>query len=124
MSFPQSLVIDAAIWLLHRSNDELVFCLALIVLVIPIEIDSLNLDLRLSFDLSLSLDLSLGLGLSRTFSVSTSASRVALVPRRAGNAGFIVQRRAGGAADFEDLVTYNTFAPLKTKGVQVLSKTQ
>ena len=70
------------------------------------------------------LSLSLGLGLSLTFSVSTSASRVALLPRRAGNAGFIVQRRAGGAADFEDLVTYNTFAPLKTKGVQVLSKTQ
>merc|ERR1740124_139785 len=36
----------------------------------------------------------------------------------AGNAGFIVQRRAGGAADFENLVTYENFAPLKTKGVQ------
>lgn len=36
----------------------------------------------------------------------------------AGNAGFIVQRRAGGAADFENLVTYESFAPLKTKGVQ------
>ena len=69
------------------------------------------------------------LGLSLTFqprpqphlSASASASRAALSPRRAGNAGFIVQRRAGGAADFENLVTYESFAPLKTKGVQVHS---
>jgi len=35
-----------------------------------------------------------------------------------GNAGFIVQRRAGGQSEFENLVTYENFAPLKTKGVQ------
>ena len=34
----------------------------------------------------------------------------------AGNAGFIVQRRRGGAANFEDLETYEKFAPLRTKG--------
>jgi len=33
-----------------------------------------------------------------------------------GNAGFIVQRRRGGAADFSDLETYESFAPLRTKG--------
>jgi len=35
-----------------------------------------------------------------------------------GNAGFIVQRRAGGAADFENLESFESFAPLKTKGQQ------
>ena len=38
-----------------------------------------------------------------------------------GNAGFIVQRRAGGAADFENLESFESFAPLKTKGQQVPS---
>jgi len=35
-----------------------------------------------------------------------------------GNAGFIVQRRAGGQSDFENIATFENFAPLKTKGVQ------
>jgi len=35
-----------------------------------------------------------------------------------GNAGFIVQRRAGGASDFENLESFESFAPLKTKGQQ------
>jgi len=35
-----------------------------------------------------------------------------------GNAGFIVQRRAGGESDFESIATYENFAPLKSKGVQ------
>merc|ERR1719310_2407182 len=34
----------------------------------------------------------------------------------AGNAGFIVQRRAGGAQRFADLATFETFSPLRTKG--------
>merc|ERR1719453_1310084 len=34
-----------------------------------------------------------------------------------GNAGFIVQRRAGGSSDFESIASYENFAPLKTKGV-------
>merc|ERR1719163_1686521 len=34
----------------------------------------------------------------------------------AGNAGFIVQRRRGGAADFGDLESYESFSPLRTKG--------
>jgi len=33
-----------------------------------------------------------------------------------GNAGFIVQRRKGGTNAFEDLESFATFAPLKTKG--------
>merc|ERR1711937_351829 len=32
--------------------------------------------------------------------------------------GFIVQRRAGGVAEFENLETFESFAPLKTKGQQ------
>ena len=35
-----------------------------------------------------------------------------------GNMGFIVQRRKGGTPDFEALVTYEQFAPLRTKGVE------
>ena len=34
----------------------------------------------------------------------------------AGNAGFIVQRRRGGAANFEDLAEFSKFSPLRTKG--------
>jgi len=34
-----------------------------------------------------------------------------------GNAGFIVQRRKGGQPNFEDLVSYENFSPLRTKGV-------
>jgi hypothetical protein len=34
----------------------------------------------------------------------------------AGNAGFIVQRRRGGAAEFSDLETYEGFSPLRSKG--------
>mmetsp|Transcript_15149 Transcript_15149/g.46231 ORF Transcript_15149/g.46231 Transcript_15149/m.46231 type:complete len:277 (-) Transcript_15149:723-1553(-) len=34
-----------------------------------------------------------------------------------GNAGFIVQRRKGGSDSFEDLATFENFAPLKSKGV-------
>lgn len=34
----------------------------------------------------------------------------------AGNAGFIVQRRRGGAADFADLESFESFAPLRSKG--------
>lgn len=34
----------------------------------------------------------------------------------AGNAGFIVQRRRGGSENFGDLETYESFAPLRTKG--------
>jgi len=34
-----------------------------------------------------------------------------------GNAGFIVQRRPGGSSTFEDIETFESFAPLKTKGV-------
>jgi len=34
----------------------------------------------------------------------------------AGNAGFIVQRRKGGQPDFEDIESYERFAPLRTKG--------
>jgi len=34
-----------------------------------------------------------------------------------GNAGFIVQRRKGGTNNFEDIESFATFAPLKTKGV-------
>merc|ERR1719424_530324 len=33
------------------------------------------------------------------------------------NAGFIVQRRMGGQPDFQDIATYERFAPLRTKGV-------
>jgi len=33
-----------------------------------------------------------------------------------GNAGFIVQRRQGGSADFESIASFENFAPLKTKG--------
>jgi len=33
-----------------------------------------------------------------------------------GNAGFIVQRRRGGASSFEDIESFETFAPLRTKG--------
>lgn len=32
------------------------------------------------------------------------------------NKGFIVQRRRGGAADFVNLASYESFAPLRTKG--------
>merc|ERR1719331_3456909 len=34
----------------------------------------------------------------------------------AGNAGFIVQRRRGGTSDFNDLETYESFSPLRSKG--------
>merc|ERR1719502_184776 len=34
----------------------------------------------------------------------------------AGNAGFIVQRRQGGQPNFEDIESYERFAPLRTKG--------
>jgi len=34
-----------------------------------------------------------------------------------GNLGFIVQRRPGGSSNFEDIESYESFAPLKTKGV-------
>lgn len=34
-----------------------------------------------------------------------------------GNAGFIVQRRKGGQPDFADIETYETYSPLRTKGV-------
>jgi len=34
-----------------------------------------------------------------------------------GNAGFIIQRRKGGSNAFEDLESFESFAPLKTKGV-------
>ena len=34
----------------------------------------------------------------------------------AGNAGFIVQRRKGGSENFEDIASYETFSPLRTKG--------
>ena len=34
----------------------------------------------------------------------------------AGNAGFIVQRRRGGGADFSDLESFESFAPLRSKG--------
>lgn len=33
-----------------------------------------------------------------------------------GNAGFIVQRRRGGSEAWEDIATYENFAPLRTKG--------
>jgi len=33
-----------------------------------------------------------------------------------GNAGFIVQRRPGGSQTFEDIVSYESFASLRTKG--------
>merc|ERR1719336_1503204 len=33
-----------------------------------------------------------------------------------GNAGFIVQRRPGGQADFQTIASFENFAPLKTKG--------
>merc|ERR1719424_166975 len=33
------------------------------------------------------------------------------------NAGIIVQRRMGGQPDFQDIATYERFAPLRTKGV-------
>merc|ERR1719231_1283130 len=33
-----------------------------------------------------------------------------------GNAGFIVQRRRGGAQAFDDLETYESFSPLRSKG--------
>ncbi len=33
-----------------------------------------------------------------------------------GNLGFIVQRRPGGAQNFESIASYETFAPLRTKG--------
>jgi len=35
-----------------------------------------------------------------------------------GNAGFIVQRRRGGQQNFEDIASFETFAPLRTKGAQ------
>jgi hypothetical protein len=35
-----------------------------------------------------------------------------------GNAGFIVQRRRGGQEAFENLASFETFAPLRTKGPQ------
>ena len=34
----------------------------------------------------------------------------------AGNQGFIVQRRRGGQQNFEDIASYEGFAPLRTKG--------
>merc|ERR1719453_2197362 len=34
----------------------------------------------------------------------------------AGNAGFIVQRRRGGVAEFESIAAFEKFAPLKSKG--------
>jgi len=34
----------------------------------------------------------------------------------AGNAGFVVQRRRGGAQEFSDLESYEGFAPLRSKG--------
>jgi hypothetical protein len=34
----------------------------------------------------------------------------------AGNAGFVVQRRQGGSSSFADLETFESFAPLRTKG--------
>merc|ERR1719440_2664111 len=34
-----------------------------------------------------------------------------------GNAGFIVQRRKGGQPQFSDIATYETYSPLRTKGV-------
>jgi len=34
----------------------------------------------------------------------------------AGNAGFIVQRRPGGQPEFSDLESYESFAPLRSKG--------
>jgi len=33
-----------------------------------------------------------------------------------GNAGFIVQRRRGGSSNFEDIESFESFAPLRTKG--------
>merc|ERR1719353_1109983 len=33
-----------------------------------------------------------------------------------GNAGFVVQRRRGGSQEWNDLVTYDSFAPLRSKG--------
>merc|ERR1712032_1376522 len=33
-----------------------------------------------------------------------------------GNEGFIVQRRKGGTERFEEIASYTSFAPLKTKG--------
>merc|ERR1719331_3716159 len=33
-----------------------------------------------------------------------------------GNLGFIVQRRKGGSQNFEDIESFTSFAPLKTKG--------
>lgn len=33
-----------------------------------------------------------------------------------GNAGFIVQRRTGGQADFDTIASFENFSPLKTKG--------
>ncbi len=35
-----------------------------------------------------------------------------------GNAGFIVQRRKGGQPDFGDLASYESFSPLRSKGVE------
>merc|ERR1719439_581980 len=35
-----------------------------------------------------------------------------------GNAGFIVQRRPGGTGAFTDIETFESFAPLRTKGPQ------
>jgi len=34
-----------------------------------------------------------------------------------GNAGFIVQRRPGGSQNFDDIASYESFAPLRSKGV-------
>jgi len=34
-----------------------------------------------------------------------------------GNAGFIIQRRPGGTPEFADIESFETFAPLRTKGV-------
>merc|ERR1712113_1239960 len=33
-----------------------------------------------------------------------------------GNAGFVVQRRKGGKDKFEDIASFESFAPLKSKG--------
>ena len=33
-----------------------------------------------------------------------------------GNAGFIVQRRRGGGSNFEDIASYESFSPLRSKG--------
>ena len=36
----------------------------------------------------------------------------------AGNKGFIVERRRGGETSFETIASFESFAPLRTKGVQ------